>query len=268
MIVCSDNQAAISILHHPEFCACTKHMDIDMHFLHDHIQQGTIKLEYVPSSANLANIFTKALPKPVHCQITSLISHIPGQEGVLDESAQTWCHSMWHYSRDLGTGMLFCSILQTAHPHRHCIVPDLYINCVEYIWITLSVVSLAFPHLTAAQFINRYGTCGYMDLLDPNQYPYLQGYRFPQVWIYLYPCHSLLASSWVKCESCLPLFVPFQHHTHSLTFPSFCFCFSMPSLPIFSIYFSLYLVFTSSLFNNILLLGFNTGLGQTGDLPV
>ena len=62
-ILRTDNQAAISISKNPEFHAQTKHFDIDLHFLRDHVETGTLKLEYVPSKENLADIFTKPLPR-------------------------------------------------------------------------------------------------------------------------------------------------------------------------------------------------------------
>ena len=78
-----DNQSAIAISHHPEFHARTKHIDIEMHFLRDHVREGTIDTIYVPSEENLADIFTKALPKPSHCKFTEAIGLVPDRGGVL-----------------------------------------------------------------------------------------------------------------------------------------------------------------------------------------
>ena len=66
----SDNQAAVSIAHHPEHHARTKHIDIAHHFLQDLVQDGILNLVYITSENNLADIFTKSLPKKVHQDLT------------------------------------------------------------------------------------------------------------------------------------------------------------------------------------------------------
>jgi hypothetical protein len=66
----SDNQAAVSIAHHPEHHARTKHINIAHHFLRDLIQNGTLDLVYINTEYNLADIFTKSLPKAVHQDLT------------------------------------------------------------------------------------------------------------------------------------------------------------------------------------------------------
>ena len=57
----SDNQAAIAIAHHPEFHACTKHIDILYHFPRDLVRSGTLNLVYVNTHQNIADLFWKGL---------------------------------------------------------------------------------------------------------------------------------------------------------------------------------------------------------------
>ena len=52
-ILWSDNQAAIAISHNPEFHARTKHIDINLHFLRDHVEAGTLELKHIPSKRTL-----------------------------------------------------------------------------------------------------------------------------------------------------------------------------------------------------------------------
>jgi hypothetical protein len=79
----SDNQLAISIAHHPEFYACTKHIDITVHFLHDHVKKGILDLYYINTEYNLADIFMKALKKPSHVNFNYELGVLSGQGGVL-----------------------------------------------------------------------------------------------------------------------------------------------------------------------------------------
>jgi hypothetical protein len=83
-ILFSDNQAAISISHHPEFHARTKHIDIAHHFLRDLVESGTIEIIYIQTRENLADIFTKGLPRPLHEDLTTGIGVISDQGGVLE----------------------------------------------------------------------------------------------------------------------------------------------------------------------------------------
>ena len=73
----TDNQAAIAIAHHPEFHARTKHIDIALHFLRDHVQSKTLNTAYVNTRDNLADIFTKGLPRPAHQDFTSRLGLLP-----------------------------------------------------------------------------------------------------------------------------------------------------------------------------------------------
>ena len=69
----TDNQAAISISHHPEFHVCTKYIDINYHFLCDLISAKTINTVYVNTKDNLADLFTKGLSWIAHQDLTHRI---------------------------------------------------------------------------------------------------------------------------------------------------------------------------------------------------
>ena len=63
MKVFCDNQSAINIaktlMHHDR----TNHVEIDHHFIKEKIENGTVSLLYTPTSQQIADILTKALPR-------------------------------------------------------------------------------------------------------------------------------------------------------------------------------------------------------------
>jgi hypothetical protein len=60
-IMC-DNQAAIKLASDPTHFSATKHIDLKLHFLREHVERGHTAIVYVPTADNLADGFTKVLP--------------------------------------------------------------------------------------------------------------------------------------------------------------------------------------------------------------
>ncbi|GJY76783.1 hypothetical protein Tco_0481899 [Tanacetum coccineum] len=58
-----DSKSAIAISCNPVQHSCTKHINIRYHFIKEHVEKGTIKLYFVGTEYQLANLFTKALPR-------------------------------------------------------------------------------------------------------------------------------------------------------------------------------------------------------------
>ncbi|XP_074298425.1 secreted RxLR effector protein 161-like [Silene latifolia] len=61
-----DSQAAIHIAKNP---VREKHIDLDCHFVREKLLDGLISLSYIPTLQQPADLFTKALPGPLHHQL-------------------------------------------------------------------------------------------------------------------------------------------------------------------------------------------------------
>ena len=59
-ILC-DNNAAINLSEDLSLHQCVKYVNIKYHFLHERVHSGELKLSYINTHHNLADIFTKAL---------------------------------------------------------------------------------------------------------------------------------------------------------------------------------------------------------------
>ncbi|MDV3201168.1 MAG: Ty1/Copia family ribonuclease HI, partial [Sweet potato little leaf phytoplasma] len=58
-----DNMSAINLTKNPIMHSRTKHIEIRHHFLRDHVQNKNIVMEFVETTKQLADIFTKPLPR-------------------------------------------------------------------------------------------------------------------------------------------------------------------------------------------------------------
>jgi hypothetical protein len=60
-VIYEDNQGAIALARNVGYHARSKHIDIRHHFVRERLHAGDIKIEYVPTAVQLADILTKAL---------------------------------------------------------------------------------------------------------------------------------------------------------------------------------------------------------------
>jgi hypothetical protein len=56
-----DNQSAIALAKNPIFHARSKHIAVRHHWIHKKIKKGTLKLDYIPTVDQIADIYTKPL---------------------------------------------------------------------------------------------------------------------------------------------------------------------------------------------------------------
>ena len=78
-IMC-DNTSAINISKNPVQHSRTKHIAIRYHFLKDKVNEGEVKLEYIPTTEQVADIFTKPLPKDVFEYLRKKLGVTPFQK--------------------------------------------------------------------------------------------------------------------------------------------------------------------------------------------
>eukprot|EP00253_Pinus_taeda_P009962 PITA_09962 len=75
-----DNTSAISISKNPVMHSKTKHILIKYHFLREQVLEQKVKLEYVPSKEQIADLLTKPLPRET-------IEYLRQKMGVVDASS-------------------------------------------------------------------------------------------------------------------------------------------------------------------------------------
>jgi len=72
-VINCDNQGAIALAKNPTHHARTKHIEIELHFIRDHVKHGTIELKYYLTEDMIADIMTKALARDRHVRLMGLM---------------------------------------------------------------------------------------------------------------------------------------------------------------------------------------------------
>eukprot|EP00253_Pinus_taeda_P020153 PITA_20153 len=65
-VIYCDNQSCIKLTDNPVFHDRSKHIGIRYHFIRDYVQKGAVKLKYISTDEQVADILTKALPRGKH----------------------------------------------------------------------------------------------------------------------------------------------------------------------------------------------------------
>lgn len=71
MILHCDNLSAIYLSANPALHSRSKHFDTDFHYIREQVALGLIETQHIPASQQLANIFTKSLPRRPFVELRS-----------------------------------------------------------------------------------------------------------------------------------------------------------------------------------------------------
>ncbi|GJX21717.1 retrovirus-related pol polyprotein from transposon TNT 1-94 [Tanacetum coccineum] len=75
-----DSKSAIAISCNPVQHSRIKHIDIRYHFIKEHVEKGTVELYFVETEYQLADLFTKALPKECFEYLVHRIANVHQEE--------------------------------------------------------------------------------------------------------------------------------------------------------------------------------------------
>ena len=80
-VIFQDNQPAIAIALNPVSHRKTKHIDVRVHKIRELIAEGVVQPQYVETSMNCADVFTKPLGPVKHATAVDMLLNNPKSEG-------------------------------------------------------------------------------------------------------------------------------------------------------------------------------------------
>ena len=72
-VIREDNKACQLFADHAGNFNRTKHIDVRYHFVRERITKGNVRVDYVSTAENVADIFTKALPREPFFKFRALL---------------------------------------------------------------------------------------------------------------------------------------------------------------------------------------------------
>jgi hypothetical protein len=76
-IIMEDNQGCIALSENPINHRRTKHIDVRYHYTRERVEAGAVKLVYVPTEWQLADLLTKPLEAPRLAKLRKLLMEGP-----------------------------------------------------------------------------------------------------------------------------------------------------------------------------------------------
>ena len=73
LTILGDNQGSLALARDNKYHSRTKHIDLRYHFIREAVDDAKIKVEYVPTEDNIADILTKSLAKPKFTRFIAML---------------------------------------------------------------------------------------------------------------------------------------------------------------------------------------------------